>query len=88
MMNKQAGTLTDLWEVYATESERQQRRIARMRTEFNKIPGGQYAAQGYILRSRLAIMYRQLEELREIERTLRNYYKFSGQILRESKRSA
>jgi hypothetical protein len=79
-----AGAMTDLWQSYALESERQRKRISRVRVEFNKIPNAQYSASGYQLRSKLSLMYRQLEELRETERMLRVYYRFSGKRLRES----
>ncbi|MDR3345141.1 MAG: hypothetical protein LBT21_06085 [Oscillospiraceae bacterium] len=87
-VNEQAGALQDLWEFYVAESEHQLRRITQARAEFNKIPNAQHSARGYQVRSRLAVMYRQLEELRETERILRGYYRFSGELLRESRASA
>jgi len=83
-MTNQAGSLHDLWQSYARESERQSKRIARVRAEFNKIPNAQHSAQGYKLRSTLSVMYRQLEDLKDTERLLRGYYRFSGQRVRES----
>ena len=82
---KNAGTLQDLWQAYAIESERQRLRIAKLRSEFKNIPNGQHSARGYQLRSRLAVMYRQLEELRETERTLRLYYRYSDCDLGEGR---
>lgn len=86
IVNNQSGTLQDLWQSYAADSEHQLKQIALARAEFNKIPNAQYSAQGYRLRSKLSVMYRQLEELRDTERILRGYYRFSGQTLRESKK--
>ncbi|MDR1805787.1 MAG: hypothetical protein LBQ80_03330 [Clostridium sp.] len=74
-----AGPLSDLWRQYEEESRRQLLRIARVRKSLLRDGHSPKGGNAYLARVRLALLYKQLEELRETERHLRCYYRFSDE---------
>ncbi|MDR0883558.1 MAG: hypothetical protein LBN05_03000 [Oscillospiraceae bacterium] len=73
------GTMMDLWTTYCAEVQAQLARIARARHKMQDLRG----AQAYQMRGQVMAMYRRLEELQDVERELRCYYRFTGQSLSE-----